>query len=127
MGIEEFRIGWLMGSLLLIQLETAGIVGILVIEQYFPRLRTAFDLLAIVAALIFVIGHIKTTVIATSHLENEAQEVRNRIPAVPNTPNEALRHAANPLNNLLARGFLFRFAREFKYIRQVANFNFFRA
>lgn len=126
MDVEEFGIGWLIGSLMLVKLETLFIVGILAIGYYAPRLSVPCDLLAIVAALIFVVGHIKTSFTVWSSLEHEAREAKSRVRQAPKTLRDALRYGANPLNSLVFRGFLLRFARELKYIQHVANFNFFR-
>ena len=126
MDVEEFGIGWLIGSLMLVKLETLFVVGILAIGYNAPRLSVPCDLLAIVAALIFVVGHLKTSFTVWSSLGHEAREAKNRIPQAPKTLRDALRYGANPMNSLLFRGFLLRFSRELKYMRDAANFNFFR-
>lgn len=120
----QFKFGAFLGSILLIQLEymftllviiSIGLFGEAIGLDFFKTLGL---IVGIALFLIFLIGHVKTSVAVLRDFTDPT--VVEKDPDAPKTFQEALNISENPIT----KGVIWRFKREVVFIKEIANLNF---
>ncbi len=120
----QFKIGAFLGSILLVKLELIlALITIIFIGSVGEWLSINFlQSLAVIVGmamfLVFVIGHIKTSVAMMRDFTDPT--VIEKSPDYPHSFKEALNISENPIT----QGVIWRFKREAMFIKDVANLNF---
>lgn len=120
----QFKTGAFLGSILLIQLEymftilviiAIGLFGEAIGLEFFKTLGL---IVGIALFLIFLIGHVKTSVAVLRDFTDPTAVEKD--PDAPKTFQEALNISENPIT----KGVIWRFKREVDFIKEIANLNF---
>ncbi len=120
----QFKTGAFLGSILLIQLEymftilviiAIGLFGEAIGLEFFKTLGL---IVGIALFLIFLIGHVKTSVAVLRDFTDPTEVEKD--PDAPKTFQEALNISENPIT----KGVIWRFKREVDFIKEIANLNF---
>ncbi len=120
----QFKIGAFLGSILLVQLELlTALLTIIFIGSIgewinFPFLQSFAVVVGIAMILIFVVGHIKTSVAMMRDFTDPT--VVEKSPDYPNSFKDLLDISGNPIT----KGVIWRFKREIVFIKEIANLNF---
>lgn len=120
----QFKIGAFLGSILLVQLELlTALLTIIFIGSIgewinFSFLQSFAVVVGIAMILIFVVGHIKTSVAMMRDFTDPT--VVEKSPDYPNSFKDLLDISGNPIN----KGVIWRFKREIVFIKEIANLNF---
>ncbi len=120
----QFKIGAFLGSILLVQLELVfALMTIIFIGSFgewinFQFLQSVAVVVGLAMALIFVIGHVKTSVAMLRDFTDPT--VVEKSSDYPHSFREALDISNNPIT----QGVIWRFKREIVFIKEIANLNF---
>ncbi len=120
----QFKIGAFLGSILLVQLELVfALMTIIFIGSVgewinFQFLQSVAVVVGLAMFLIFVIGHVKTSVAMLRDFTDPT--VVEKSPDYPHSFKEALDISNNPIT----QGVIWRFKREIVFIKEIANLNF---
>lgn len=121
MELEKFLLGWFGSSSLLVCIQLCLVAEIMGFGySHGPYIHYPCAILAWAGLLIFFIGHTKATIASAKILGDESYRIVSQNIVERHTWQQAI----NPLNSLVARGFIWRWNQERTYLMQVLNFNF---